>query len=68
MSGPYRAFGFELARRPHLKPRDWFYCRYDDYGAGDPPRLMSCYEWLVHNETSTKLVDCGLSTKSALAR
>ncbi len=67
MSDAYRAYGLELSRWPNFTASDWFY-RYDVYGVGDPPRPMSCYVWLLQNDTKTVLVDTGPSPQSASAR
>lgn len=63
----YRAYGLELARWPHFKASDWFY-RYEVYGAGDKPKPMSSYVWLLQNDTNTALVDCGVNPESGAAR
>jgi len=63
----YRAYGLELARWPQFKASDWFY-RYEVYGAGDPPKPMSSFVWLLQSDTSTVLVDCGVSRESGSAR
>jgi glyoxylase-like metal-dependent hydrolase (beta-lactamase superfamily II) len=63
----YHAYGLELSRWPQFKASDWFY-RYDVYGVGDPPKPMSCYVWLLQNDISAVLVDCGVSRQSAAAR
>lgn len=63
----YRAYALELSYWPQFKASDWFY-RYEAYGAGDAPKPMSSYVWLLQSETSTVLVDCGPGREAAAAR